>query len=110
MLKVGAATESDEGEEVPHRRLALRAAVEEGIVAGGGVALVDAIGALTPSRRRQGRGSRHRHHPQGRRGPMRAIAQNAGFEGSVVVENAACRRARAELRQRRVRQRSRCGE
>ena len=67
VLKVGAATESELKEKksrIEDALQATRAAVEEGIVAGGGVALV---GALLEA-------------------PMRAIAQNAGFEGSVVVE------------------------
>ena len=49
VLKVGAATESELKEKksrIEDALQATRAAVEEGIVAGGGVALVDAIGAL----------------------------------------------------------------
>ena len=66
---------------------ATRAAVEEGIVAGGGVALVDAIGALDAVK------ADDKDEEVGIdiirkaiEAPMRAIAQNAGFEGSVVVE------------------------
>ncbi len=91
VLKVGAATESELKEKksrIEDALQATRAAVEEGIVAGGGVALVDAIGALDT---RRGRPTRTRKVGidiirKAIEAPMRAIAQNAGFEGSVVVE------------------------
>ena len=90
VLKVGAATESELKEKksrIEDALQATRAAVEEGIVAGGGVALVDAIGALDFVE------AADKDEEVGINiirkaieAPMRAIAQNAGFEGSVVVE------------------------
>ena len=90
VLKVGAATESELKEKksrIEDALQATRAAVEEGIVAGGGVALVDAIGALDAVK------ADDKDEEVGvaiirkaLEAPMRAIAQNAGFEGSVVVE------------------------
>lgn len=90
VLKVGAATESELKEKksrIEDALQATRAAVEEGIVAGGGVALVDAIGALDAVK------ADDKDEEVGVdiirkaiEAPMRAIAQNAGFEGSVVVE------------------------
>jgi chaperonin GroEL len=89
VIKVGAATET-ELKEKKHRfedaLSATRAAVEEGIVPGGGVALVNAIGALdnvgeTPEEK-LGAAIVRRAMEE----PLRAIANNAGREGSVVVE------------------------
>ena len=90
VLKVGAATESELKEKKSRFEdalLATRAAVEVGIVAGGGVALVDALPALDNI------SSVDKDEEVGvaiirkaLEAPMRAIAQNAGFEGSVVVE------------------------
>jgi chaperonin GroEL len=89
VIKVGAATET-ELKEKKHRiedaLQATRAAVEEGIVAGGGVALVNAIPALDKLKLDDDemigvniiRRSLHE--------PLKVIADNAGFEGSVVVE------------------------
>lgn len=90
VIKVGAATET----ELKERKLriedalnATKAAVEEGIVSGGGVALVNAIPAVCK-------------YVEGLEGdaktggaiivraleePVRQIAENAGYEGSVVV-------------------------
>jgi chaperonin GroEL len=90
VLKVGAATESELKEKkarIEDALQATRAAVEEGIVAGGGVALVDAIDCLDAVK------GADKDEEVGIaiirkaiEAPMRAIAQNAGFEGSVVVE------------------------
>ena len=90
VLKVGAATESELKEKksrIEDALQATRAAVEEGIVAGGGVALVGALPALDNI------ASVDKDEEVGvaiirkaLEAPMRAIAQNAGFEGSVVVE------------------------
>ncbi len=90
VLRVGAATESELKEKksrIEDALQATRAAVEEGIVAGGGVALIDALPALEKI---------ELGNPDEQLGvniirkaleaPMRVIAQNAGFEGSVVVE------------------------
>ena len=90
VLKVGAATESELKEKksrIEDALQATRAAVEEGIVAGGGVALINAIPALdklevTDADEKVG----VEIIRKAMEAPMRAIAQNAGFEGSVVVD------------------------
>ena len=93
VIKVGAATET-ELKEIKHRiedaLQATRAAVEEGIVAGGGVAFMDAAPALD---------SIEVEDPEEKIGidivkkaltaPVATIAQNAGFEGAVVVDKVA---------------------
>ncbi len=89
VIKVGAATEV-ELKEKKHRiedaLQATRAAVEEGIVAGGGVALVDALPELDKvecdDAELVGVGIVRRALTA----PLKTIADNAGFEGSVVVE------------------------
>ncbi len=90
VIKVGAATET-ELKEKKHRiedaLQATRAAVEEGIVAGGGVALVDALAALddlkvTDPDETVGIDIIRRALVA----PMSTIAANAGYEGAVVVE------------------------
>lgn len=90
VLKVGAATESELKEtksRIEDALQATRAAVEEGIVAGGGVALINAISALDTLE------AADTDEQVGidiirkaLEAPMRAIATNAGYEGSVVVE------------------------
>jgi chaperonin GroEL len=89
VVKVGAATET-EMKEKKHRvedaLQATRAALEEGIVPGGGVALVNAVEAIKLDSIKD---------PDERTGaaiivraleePLRQLAQNAGLEGSVVV-------------------------
>lgn len=90
VLKVGAATESELKEKksrIEDALQATRAAVEEGIVAGGGVALVNAIPALdklsvSDNDEKAGVDIIRK----ALEAPMRAIASNAGYEGSVVVE------------------------
>ena len=91
VIKVGAATEV-ELKEIKHRiedaLQATRAAVEEGIVAGGGVAFLEAAKAL------DGVEAADADEKIGveiirkalEAAPVRTIANNAGFEGSVVVE------------------------
>jgi len=89
VIKVGAATEV-ELKEKKHRiedaLQATRAAVEEGIVAGGGVALTDAAPALDalvlPGDEQIGVTIIRKALDE----PLKQIAANAGFEGSVVVE------------------------
>jgi len=90
VLKVGAATESELKEKksrIEDALQATRAAVEEGIVAGGGVAFVNAMPVLDKTK------TADKDEQVGvdiirkaLEAPMRVIAQNAGFEGSVVVE------------------------
>jgi chaperonin GroEL len=88
VIKVGAATET-ELKEKKHRfedaLSATRAAVEEGIVAGGGVALLNVQSALDNLP-----GSPDEQHGiaivrRALEEPLRQIAENAGHEGSVVV-------------------------
>ncbi|MDX1691204.1 MAG: chaperonin GroEL, partial [Acidimicrobiia bacterium] len=90
VIKVGAATEV-ELKEKKHRIedaiQATRAAVEEGIVAGGGVALLRAQTAIEKMRggtqdEKTGRTIVRRSLEE----PLRQIAVNAGYEGGVVVE------------------------
>ena len=88
VIKVGAATET-ELKEKKHRfedaLSATRAAVEEGIVSGGGTALLNVQSALDGL----GTGSDELHGVaivrRALEEPLRQIAENAGFEGSVVV-------------------------
>ena len=91
VIRVGAATETEMKEKkarVEDALHATRAAVEEGIVPGGGVALVRSIGSL------QGIEGRNDGETTGikivRRAleePLRQIVDNAGLEGPVVAEN-----------------------
>ena len=91
VIKVGAATETEMKEKKLRIEDALnstRAAVEEGIVAGGGVALADVIPDVeklletTDGDEKTG----VRIVVRALEEPVRQIAENAGFEGSVVVE------------------------
>jgi len=91
VIKVGAATETEMKEKklrIEDALNATRAAVEEGIVAGGGVALVDTIPAVakllktTEGDEKTGVKIVLRALEE----PVRQIAENAGFEGSVIVE------------------------
>ena len=90
VIKVGAATET----ELKERKLriedalnATKAAVEEGIVAGGGVALCNAIPAVAAYAETQEGDAKTGAKIIVRvlEEPVRQIAENAGFEGSVVV-------------------------
>ena len=89
VIQVGAATEV-ELREKKHRiedaLAATRAAVEEGIVAGGGLALVRAIPALSRLEAHGDEATGIRIVKKALEEPMRQIASNAGAEGSVVVE------------------------
>ncbi len=89
VIKVGAATEV-ELKEKKHRiedaLQATRAAVEEGIVAGGGVALVDAAPALDSLELHEEEMIGVKIIRKALDEPLRTIASNAGHEGSVVVE------------------------
>ena len=89
VIKVGAATELEMKEKkarVEDALNATRAAVEEGIVPGGGVALLRTLGAL--ERAKLGNDEQHGLNIIRRaiEEPVRQIADNAGFEGSIVVE------------------------
>lgn len=89
VINVGAATETEMKEKkarVEDALHATRAAVEEGIVAGGGVALLRCIPAIDKAKvsdeEKWGADLVRRALQE----PLRQIAQNAGYEGSVVVE------------------------
>ncbi|MDY0307261.1 MAG: chaperonin GroEL [Desulfovibrionaceae bacterium] len=90
VIKVGAATETEMKEKkarVEDALNATRAAVEEGIVAGGGAALVrcaKALEAMTGADDDETAGIRLVQRAVDE--PLRQIAANAGFEGSIVVE------------------------
>ncbi len=89
VIQVGAATEVEMKEKklrIEDALAATRAAVEEGIVAGGGTALIDTISALDKI---EATGDEKTGVAIVRRAleePLRQIANNAGLEGSVVVE------------------------
>jgi chaperonin GroEL len=90
VINVGAATESEMKEKkmrVEDALHATRAAVEEGIVAGGGVALIRCIGAIDavkPSNEDEAIGISIVKRAV--ESPLRSLAANAGVEGSVIVE------------------------
>jgi len=89
VIKVGAATET-ELKEKKHRMedavSATRAAIEEGIVPGGGVALVNVIDALDALKLEGDAIVGVNIVRRALEEPLRQIAINAGVEGSVVVE------------------------
>ncbi len=89
VIKVGAATET-ELKEKKHRiedaLSATRAAVEEGIVAGGGVVLVNAVKAIDTKKMTEDEKTGAEIIARSLEDPLRQIANNAGMEGSVVVE------------------------
>ena len=90
VIKVGAATEAELKEtksRIDDALQATHAAVEEGIVAGGGSALIDAMPALddievADEEEKVGINIVRKACEA----PIRAIAENSGFEGSVVVD------------------------
>ena len=90
VLKIGAATEPEMKEKkarVEDALHATRAAVEEGIVAGGGVAYLRALGALDnvdTSNEDQNIGVTIVRRALEE--PLRIIARNAGLEGSIIVQ------------------------
>jgi chaperonin GroEL len=89
VIKVGAATETEMKEKkarVEDALNATRAAVEEGIVPGGGVALLRAAEALDSLKLEGDEGTGVRIVRRALEEPIRQIVENAGLEGSVVVE------------------------
>jgi len=88
VIKVGAATET-EMKEKKHRVedavQATRAALEEGIVPGGGVALLIAAKAIDVSDYEGDEATGARIIKRALEEPLRQLAQNAGLEGSVIV-------------------------
>jgi chaperonin GroEL len=89
VVKVGAATEVEMKEKkarVEDALHATRAAVEEGIVSGGGVALVRASATLANLRVSEDEKVGVRIIQKALEEPLRWISQNAGMEGSVVLD------------------------
>ncbi|PYM99222.1 MAG: chaperonin GroEL [Candidatus Rokuibacteriota bacterium] len=89
VIKVGAATETEMKEKkarVEDALNATRAAVEEGIVPGGGVALLRAADALDSLKLSGDEGTGVSIVRRALEEPIRQIVENAGLEGSVVVE------------------------
>jgi chaperonin GroEL len=89
VIKVGAATET-EMKEKKHRVedavQATRAALEEGIVPGGGVALLNAVEAIDLDKLEGDERTGAQIIRRALEEPIRQLAENAGLEGSVVVD------------------------
>ena len=89
VINVGAATETEMKEKkarVEDALNATRAAVEEGIVPGGGVALVRCLDALSKMKVKGDQKLGVRVVMRAIEEPLRQIANNAGMEGSVVID------------------------
>jgi chaperonin GroEL len=89
VINVGAATETEMKEKkarVEDALNATRAAVEEGIVPGGGVALVRCLAALEKMKIKADQKLGVKVVMRAMEEPLRQIAKNAGAEGSVVIE------------------------
>ena len=90
VIKVGAATEVELKEKkmrIEDALSATRAAVEEGIVAGGGVALIRAKGSIESiTGGTDGEKTGRAIVSKALEEPLRQIAENAGYEGGVMVE------------------------
>ena len=89
VIKVGAATESEMKEKkarVEDALNATRAAVEEGVVPGGGVAYIRALPALEKIKIEGDRKFGVDIVKRALEEPMRWIAQNAGHDGSIVID------------------------
>jgi chaperonin GroEL len=88
VIKVGGATEvevKERKDRVDDALNATRAAVEEGIVAGGGVALLRATQAITVKGENDDQNAGIAIVKRALQAPIRQIAENAGVEGSIVV-------------------------
>ncbi|MFP4086696.1 MAG: chaperonin GroEL [Desulfobacteraceae bacterium] len=89
VINVGAATETEMKEKkdrVEDALNATRAAVEEGIVPGGGVAYIRALKALETAKLKGDEQLGVKLIKRALEEPVRQIANNAGFEGSIVVK------------------------
>ncbi|NMD84836.1 chaperonin GroEL [Streptococcus sp. WB01_FAA12] len=89
VIKVGAATETELKEmklRIEDALNATRAAVEEGIVAGGGTALVNVIPAVAGLELTGDEATGRNIVLRALEEPVRQIAHNAGFEGSIVID------------------------
>ncbi|WP_247945236.1 chaperonin GroEL [Streptococcus oralis] len=90
VIKVGAATETELKEmklRIEDALNATRAAVEEGIVAGGGTALVNVIPAVADLELTGDEATGRNIVLRALEEPVRQIAHNAGFEGSIVIDH-----------------------
>ncbi len=90
VIKVGAATETEMKEKklrIEDALNATRAAIEEGIIPGGGIALLKAIPALEKIEAEGDEMTGVNIIKHALEAPLRQIATNAGMEGSVIVEN-----------------------
>jgi chaperonin GroEL len=88
VIKVGGATEvevKERKDRVDDALNATRAAVEEGIVPGGGVALLKAVQAITVKGENDDQQAGIQIVRKALQTPLRQIAENAGVEGSIVV-------------------------
>ncbi|MFD2305124.1 chaperonin GroEL [Enterococcus termitis] len=89
VVKVGAATETELKElklRIEDALNATRAAVEEGMVSGGGTALVNVINKVTAVEAEGDVATGVKIVVRALEEPIRQIAENAGYEGSVVVD------------------------
>jgi chaperonin GroEL len=89
VINVGAATETEMKEKkarVEDALNATRAAVEEGIVPGGGVALVRCLDALEKVKIKADQKLGVKVVMRAIEEPLRQIANNAGYEGSVIID------------------------
>jgi chaperonin GroEL len=89
VISVGAATETEMKEKkarVEDALHATRAAVEEGIVAGGGVALIRCLGAIEALKLEGDEQIGVDIVKRAIESPLRALATNAGVEGSIIVQ------------------------
>jgi chaperonin GroEL len=96
VINVGASTETEMKEKkarVEDALHATRAAVEEGIVPGGGVALLRCIPALDKLKLHGDQQIGVNIIKRALEEPIRQISENAGFEGSVVVEKVKAEKA-----------------
>jgi len=90
VIKVGAPTEVEQKarqHKAEDALAATKAAMEEGIVPGGGVALLRAVEALNELKLKGDENTGMNILKRALEEPIRMIAENAGAEGSVVVEN-----------------------
>ncbi len=90
VLKIGAATEiemKEKKDRVEDALSATRAAIEEGVVAGGGVTLLRAAQVLDTLEFGDERDFGIKILHQAVQAPIRQIAENAGIDGSIIVHN-----------------------
>lgn len=89
VIKVGAATETELKEmklRIEDALNATRAAVEEGIVSGGGTAFVSVLGAVAALDLTGDEATGRNIVLRALEEPVRQIALNAGFEGSIIID------------------------